>query len=104
MFDKFPRLTLCLLISLALMVLAFVFRSFDPLISVTLYKAHLMSLGGWGGYWMDRAVFPYGRPHQFCKNRLCDIQTDTDADALNAASLRRAIIIAACLICVGMAA
>jgi len=104
MFNKFPRLTICLVISLALMLLAYVFRQSDPLIAVSLYKAHLMSLGGWGGYWLDRVAFPYGRPHLYCKDGVCEIQTDLDAAALNFASLRRAIIIAASLICVGLAA
>jgi len=101
---KFPRLTLCLIISLALMVLAYYFRASDPLIAVSLYKAHLLSLGGWGGYWLDRIAFPYGRPHQFCKDGVCEIQTDDDVASLNAASIRRAIIIGASLICVGLAA
>ena len=30
-------------------------------VAVTLYKAHLMVLGGWGGYWLDRALFPRER-------------------------------------------
>lgn len=101
---KFPRLTICLVISIVLMLLAFVFRSSDPLISVSLYKAHLMSLGGWGGYWLDRLAFPYGRPHIYCKDGVCDIQTDVDAAALNYASIRRAIVMAATLICAGLAA
>ncbi len=101
---KLPRLTFFLLLSILLMVLAFLFRTADPLVSVSLYKAHLMSLGGWGGYWLDRAAFPYGRPHQYCKDGVCEVQTDEDAEALNAASIRRAIIIGASLICVGLAA
>jgi len=104
MFNKFPRLTLCLLASLVLMGLAYFFRESENLLSVSLYKAHLMSLGGWGGYWLDRMAFPYGRPHLFCKDGVCEIQTDQDATALNFAAIRRAIIMAASLICAGLAA
>lgn len=117
---KVPRFTWCLLISAVLMILAYNFREAEPLISVSLYKAHLMSLGGWCGYWLDRVAFPYGRPHVFDN---CDEKQDAwppsvydplneklfdnaiqKTAKLNFASIRRAIIIAASLICVGIGA
>jgi Putative 2/3 transmembrane domain holin len=76
--------------------------------AVTLYKAHLMALGGWGGYWLDRALFPYARPHTAFD---AAAQCPDDADANTAfvaeaalSTLRRAIIVAACLVCVGLGA
>lgn len=95
---KVPRLTLFLLISIVLMAIAYCFRESDPLISVSLYKAHLMSLGGWGGYWLDRAVFTSARPHMF------NLSEPDGLVAFSFAGLRRAVIIAASLICVGIGA
>jgi Putative 2/3 transmembrane domain holin len=69
-------------------------------VSVSLYKAHLMALGGWGGYWLDRALFPYARPDMF----LAGSSTDRTANVFSSSQLRRAIIVAACLICVGLGA
>ncbi|WP_228124546.1 putative holin [Glaciimonas soli] len=94
--NKIPRLTLCLAVSIILMLLAFRFREYDTLLSVSLYKAHLLSLGGWGGYWIDWAIFPYARPRDF--------HVKGNQQALQIASLRRAIIVAASLICIGLAA
>jgi hypothetical protein len=75
-------------------------------VSVSLYKAHLMALGGWGGYWLDRALFPYARPDFFIDQ--ADPVTGKDtlvySNAFASAMLRRAIVVAACLICVGLGA
>ncbi|ACR32480.1 putative holin [Burkholderia glumae] len=118
---KTPRLTVWLVASIVLAVLAYANRQSDPLLSVTFYKAHLMSLGGWGGYWLDRLIFPYARPHEFVPTAdqfevdvagvelsefECKIALDPRAHAelFKAVSLRRAIIVAASLICVGLAA
>lgn len=87
------------------------------LFAVTLYKAHLLSLGGWGGYWLDRALFPYARPHEYVEDELTAIEGEPigglaqgEVLAVGAAydypltMLRRAVIVAACLICVGLGA
>lgn len=110
-----PRMLLCFLLTLALMVFALLLQAKFPgtLLAVTVYKAHLMAMGGWGGYWLDRALFPYDRPHTY----LLDDEPAPDgamADQISGllvttgtfgyAMLRRAIIVAACLICVGLGA
>lgn len=89
------------------------------LVAVSLYKAHLMSLGGWGGYWLDRALFPYSRPHEYIADELtphdfapiegaepleCVAGTAGGAHDYPLSMLRRAIIVAACLVCVGLGA
>lgn len=85
-------------------------------VAVTLYKAHLLSLGGWGGYWLDRGLFPYDRPHTHldCERWGGEVPSDDLADSgayLQVASsaytlgmLRRAIVVGACLVCVGLGA
>ena len=62
-----PRMLLCLLVSIALFAMMLGIESLWPgsQLAVTLNKAHLMSLGGWGGYWLDRWLFPYARPHAY---------------------------------------
>jgi hypothetical protein len=114
-----PRMLVCLVLTLALVALALLVQSQWPrsLLAVTLYKAHLMALGGWGGYWLDRALFPYDRPHTY----LIDDQVDPDksepysqaeqisgvlltAGTFGSSMLRRSIVVAACLICVGLGA
>lgn len=115
--DQRPRMLAWIGASLALMLLAHVLSIVWPsgLLAVTVYKGHLMALGGWGGYWLDRALFPYDRPHRYF-----DEAADPEPPAVDFgesicsglvttsqygyAMLRRAIIVAACLVCVGLGA
>ena len=110
----FPRMLVWLVGTAVLIMLAHWLQQAQPgsLLAVTAYKAHLLALGGWGGYWLDRALFPYDRPHQYLD--LADDQSDeADAlataelvagDAFGASMLRRAVVVAACLVCVGLGA
>lgn len=107
------RLLPWMLISALLMVAALMTQHLDPrnLVAVSLYKAHLLSMGGWMGYWLDRGLFPYDRPHEYLlpedpvpvvgKLALAELVSGSD---YGMAMLRRAIIVAACLICVGLGA
>lgn len=112
-----PRMLWWLIVTVLLMVAAHnaTVREAGGLLAVSLYKAHLMSLGGWGGYWLDRALFPYARPHSYLEEETelpPELQTDDGyvVGMLQGASdyptsmLRRAIIVAACLVCVGLGA
>lgn len=119
---KFPRMLVWLVLTIVLMGLALLLQAEAPgnLIAVTLYKAHLLSLGGWGGYWLDRALFPYDRPHDYLQDEepgqraacnpapapTSEEQTAilVSAGTFGSAMLRRAIIVAACLITVGLGA
>jgi hypothetical protein len=49
-----------------------------------------LSLGAYLGYWVDRSLFPYARP-----DRMLDNSPDL-------AMLRRALIVSACVIALGM--
>ena len=118
-----PRMLNWLWVTLVLALLARAAMLSDPgsIFAVTLFKAHLMSLGGWGGYWLDRALFPYARPHQYVEDELTHIEGEPidgavpglasselfamgTANDYPLAMLRRAIVVAACLICVGLGA
>lgn len=115
------RLLPWLIASILLAVLALFVQSEYPgnVLAVTIYKAHLLSLGGWAGYWLDRGLFPYDRPHEFLlpeEEQAAETVTLPDgAQLLEGAALaapndyaasmiRRAIIVAAALICVGLGA
>jgi len=121
------RLLPWLIASILLAVLALFVQSEYPgnVLAVTIYKAHLLSLGGWTGYWLDRGLFPYDRPHEYLLPELEEVAqpeagaqivaeapewVDGVAGALVAptnygtAMIRRAIIVAAALICVGLGA
>ncbi len=119
MFNKSPRMLFWLALTIVLMVLSLLFQAVAPgnLISVTLYKAHLLALGGWGGYWLDRALFPYDRPHEYAEDPEKSHKASwqgyspkeesavlVSTNNFGQAMLRRAIIVAACLITVGLGA
>lgn len=62
---------------------------------VTLYKLSLISAAAVAGYWLDRSLFPYARPD--------DLSLSPGIETA-AAMLRRAIVIAACIIGVALGA
>jgi hypothetical protein len=120
---------LCLVLTTALMAMSLLLQAYFPgtLLAVTVYKAHLMALGGWGGYWLDRALFPYARPDSYTgfgpewegveirgsggkplnADDLSYFQRVVSKDyreMFATATLRRAIVVAACLVCVGLGA
>jgi hypothetical protein len=112
-----PRMFVWALISVALVALAMYVQEVWPhgVLAVTLYKAHLMALGGWGGYWLDRALFPYDRPHEYLQDVPADEPSDRLADdelagvqvtaaTFGHAMIRRALIVLGCLVCVGLGA
>mgnify|MGYP006280065319 CR=1 FL=1 len=67
-------------------------------IGVTLYKLSLVLLAAWLGYWIDRGLFPYARPHQMHS------RSQTEPARFSFATLRRAVIVAAVVIAVGLGA
>lgn len=108
-----PRMFHWAPLTIALLMVALLLRDAAPtsLIAVSLYKLHLMVLAGWAGYWLDRALFPYSRPHEYLE--LVDdketAEDDAEAERIGVAMyavsmLRRAIIVAACLVCVALGA
>lgn len=106
-FTGLPRMTPSLLATLALL-LALYFTSPAPgqmdasLWRVGLFKLELVCAGIWLGYWADRWLFPYGRPDKFLPEMPRPPPDDNTALiswglAFEAAMLRRAIVVAACI-------
>ncbi len=118
MFLNFLRMGQWAVFTVVLFCLAFLSQHYVPgtMLAVSLYKAHLLALGGWGGYWLDRALFPYDRPHEYWEAEAEEVlqlgpneggPTATMAvttECYGHAMLRRAIVVAAALICVGLGA
>lgn len=71
---------------------------------VSLYKLSLITTAAVVGYWIDRSLFPYGRPDKFGRWRDELFVNSTQATVFAACMLRRAIIIAACVIGVALGA
>ena len=89
-----PRMTNWLLITLVLSLVVLLLA--PQQLPVTLYKLSLITVAAWVGYWIDRGLFPYARP---------DLFEVGGRDALfSSTMLRRAVIVAACIIGVAMGA
>jgi hypothetical protein len=61
-------------------------------IGATAWGLARLGMGGFVGYWIDRLLFPYARPHTL------------DGNMAVWSWIRRAIIVAACILAVGMIA
>ena len=122
-----PRMLAWGFVAVMLLVVAFCMQTLAPgtVLATIAYKASLMGLGGFGGYWLDRALFPYDRPHQYLQDAADAVPGFESSAAPNDlpplihgeleelqmsistyghSMLRRAIVVAACLICVGLGA
>lgn len=93
---------------LAAIVLSFAVWWIAPQqLPVSLYKLSLVALAAVAGYWIDRSLFPYARPDAvFSRDDDGEEMTTSDAALrwMGMAMLRRAIIVAATMLAVGMGA
>jgi len=91
------RMLVWLAISLALTGIIFFVAPHQ--LETTVYKLSLITTAAWLGYWIDRSLFPYARP-DVIGNAMEDakIHTTEAIHEMNHAAMRRAIIIAACVI------
>lgn len=105
---RLPRLTSFAIITLILT--AGIALLAPHLLSVTLYKLSLVTLAAVLGYWIDRAVFHYLRPHDLLEqhdlNSHLDHPDRAEWDRIQAAvaTIRRAIIMAAVIVAISLGA
>lgn len=96
-----PRLVVWLIVSVAL--LAGIALVSPQQLPVVLYKIALVTIAVVLAYWVDRTLFPYARPHlEFQWANECH-NTDQNMEAsarlgANLATLRRALIVLACVL------
>ncbi len=110
-----PRLSVWWLI--AIVLLAVIYRVAPQQLPVALYKLSLLSLAGIAGYWLDRHLFPYARPdgylnaadwREWLKRRgKSSFEPDVSIAsgyqmAFCTAMLRRALVVAACVVGVAL--
>ncbi|MCK9635997.1 MAG: putative holin [Methylobacter tundripaludum] len=113
---KLPRLFSWLLISVLLLIV--VALLYPQQLGVSLYKLSLVSVAGVIGYWLDRSLFPYARPDGYLAHNTehrhnphagdfedADYRVNKDYHTVFAAALlRRAIIVAAAMLAMGLGA
>ena len=92
MFNKMPRMTDWLLITLGL--LALIYWLSPQQLPVSLYKLSLITMAAVIGYWIDRSLFPYVRPTAELLK--------TSESLMVSAQLRRAIIVGAAMLAVSL--
>lgn len=97
-FHRFiPRLGGWALIALALMLL--LSYEHPQQMGVVLYKCALVTLAAVLGYWVDRSMFPYARPHK--QIRECEKECIGHSRIQLVPTLlmmRRAVIVLACIL------
>lgn len=85
------RLVRCLLITLLLVA---VIGAIAPeQLPVLLFKLALVTLAVWVAYWVDRALFPYARPHDY---------QGKDSELFKACMMRRAVIVVGVVLAVSL--
>lgn len=98
-----PRMTKTAILALAL--LGAVALISPQQLPVIVYKVGLVLLAGVAGYILDRALFPYARPDKWLPDR--NTPVDCAGCTLNSknsflAQFRRAVIVAAAMLAVGL--
>ena len=96
--SRFFRMADWLLAAIVLTVLVFLLAPHQ--LPVSLYKLSLIALAAVAGYWVDRSLFPYARPDTF----IFKFESESAVRLFAAAMLRRAIIVAAAMMAVGLGA
>ncbi|WP_343498620.1 putative holin [Achromobacter denitrificans] len=111
LWNRLPRLTTWLII--ATLLIAAIGIVSPQQVPVVIYKLNLVSLAAAGGYWIDRALFPYGRPDGYllrdwrCGPCIGTHRVDYPiADGYHhlfmVATIRRAVITAAVIVAVAL--
>jgi hypothetical protein len=112
--SKTPRMIEWWLI--AALLCGVIFKLAPQQLPVSVYKISLIAIAGVVGYWLDRSLFPYARPDSFQgseveresggEEALCfELDYEPPNDMLFAVSMvRRALIVAAAMIAVGLGA
>jgi len=109
---KSPRMAGCALAAVTLLALVVILSPQQG--PVALYKLALVLVAAFAGYWIDRTAFPYARPDsylQFPDWRKVPVGQMVQADnpvadghaiPFAAALLRRAVVMGACMLAVGL--
>ncbi|PWN56203.1 putative holin [Abyssibacter profundi] len=97
MFPKPFRLWQLIAISLVLLVVVALIAPHQ--VPLMLYKLCLVTLAGFVGYWLDRLLFPYARPHRLMPSSGVHGAWHV---LVSACMVRRALIVGAAMLAVAM--
>ncbi|MGE4294024.1 MAG: putative holin [Desulfovibrio sp.] len=97
--SRLPRMTTPSLVALAL--LALVALAAPQQLPIIAYKLALVVGAGVAGYGLDRALFPYARPHAVDASG-DELVLDAKLKLFLVAQGRRAVIVAAAMVAVGL--
>lgn len=116
--QRLPRLSGWFLITVLLLVSVWAIA--PQQLPVSLYKLSLVSMAAVVGYWLDRSLFPYARPDSFLTPDAEDVLPVSAANGdlvqglvvqdrtwmllMGVSMLRRAIIIGAAMLAMGLGA
>lgn len=78
------------LLLVSVILLAIVIGMAPTKLGLIVYGLGKLAAGAWLGYWIDRLLYPYARPHTL------------EGIAQGAACKRRAIIVAACVVAMAL--
>lgn len=94
--DYVPRCAGWLLISAALVLAIAVLAPQN--LPVMVYKLGLVTVAAVMGYYIDRALFPYARPHKYAHGHQVGSLAPHISTLFAAAMLRRSVIVLACIL------
>ncbi len=118
---KLPRMSITIVLAAALLCGVAILA--PQQLGVIFYKITLVVLAGVAGYYLDRGLFPYARPHKFDIDGLLIEATESESEGeaqtteaettivfdsssdwipFVAAQFRRALIVAAAMLAVGL--
>ncbi len=107
---KLPRLSGWLIATLLLLLAVLALA--PQQLPVSLYKLSLITMAGVAGYWLDRELFPYGRPDSYLIQPFSPGSPYVPGMLVRqgyelvfaAAMLRRAVIVGAAMLAIGLGA
>ena len=97
---KMPRMTWWMLVTAAMVLL--IYHLTPQNVPVLLYNTAQLTLGGILGYRLDVGIFPYSRPGEVKNLRGSLADDDGVLHYYAMCMLRRAIIVAACVIAIAL--
>ena len=108
--SRLPRLSAWLIATLLLLLLILALA--PQQLPVSLYKLSLVTTAGLVGYWLDRSLFPYARPDAWLVKPWSPGAPFVADDAIQpgsetvfaAAMIRRALIVGAAMLAMGLGA
>lgn len=89
---------------LAVLLTALTYTLAPQQLPLSVYKLSLVAMAAVAGYWIDRALFPYARPDAMWDTEFAASHVPMMLRLATVLMLRRAIIVSATMLAVGLGA